>query len=222
MEFKELLSQRISNFWGYGNFAGAVWHVGMEEGLGDSAEDFKNRIENTYNNELLDIVEGMPGVKDHLRWFEGRPSVQPTWGGMIRIQLNIEGEECDTEKVRDYQAKNFGRYGSNNCVLDLMPLPSKSIGHWDYNQYNLPDLEDRSTYLNVVKPRRITRLKELIKEHKPKCILFYSKSYESDWKQIIGKEITNISEDVINIIEEKSPQLKDKIILKKHPPSCVC
>jgi hypothetical protein len=39
-----LLQDFMSSFYGYGNFQGAYWFIGMEEGGGDSFEEVSRRL----------------------------------------------------------------------------------------------------------------------------------------------------------------------------------
>ncbi len=199
MELKVKLEKRIENFWGYGNLSSQIWHIGMEEGLRDDEEDFNNRINNTYAKNVIDIVTDMQGVKDHLKWFNGSIPLQTTWRLMIRIHLTITGHKNITsELMKEYQKNYFGRTISDHCILELMPLPAKSISKlsWFYDKYELPILKNRNIYENKIKPQRSSKLKTLINTYKPKCVVFYSKLNLDDWKKIINKDISYLSNNV--------------------------
>jgi len=82
---------------------------------------------------------------------------------------------------------HLGRADSNNCILEFLPLPSPSVGHWIYADHSrLPQLTDRRTYTEHTTPMSVRHLRERIMEHKPKAVIFYSRAYESQWEQVAG------------------------------------
>jgi hypothetical protein len=113
--------------------------------------------------------------------------LQATWRGLIRLILGAEGRPTDADTARVYQGTELGRPTSNNCVLELLPLPSRSIGDWIYAEHSaLPVLRDRQTYLEELAPKRVSHLKARIREHKPRAVIFYSRNYRPWWEQIAG------------------------------------
>ncbi len=63
---KELVLNRIENFWGYGNLEGKYWFVGMEEGHDLDMGALEKRFIKTANRSVVDIVNGNP-MTQHLR-----------------------------------------------------------------------------------------------------------------------------------------------------------
>lgn len=186
-DFKVLLQQRIKNFWGYGNLDGNIWFVGMEEGYNENNEVLEKRIKATSNKGIFDIYDDLKVDPGHVYWFEEGAPTQPTYRPLIYIRLFLQtGKEPTLEEIREYQIKKFGRKTSNHAVLELMPLPSKSIKEkdWLYGDTGISGLSSRKEYLLTYVPQRVERLKELIQEYKPKIVLFYSKMYLDYWQQI--------------------------------------
>jgi hypothetical protein len=110
------------------------------------------------------------------RWVGERPKLQPTWRQLLRILLAAQGERVDSEKVRLYQGLELGRLTSNNCVMELMPLPCKGKGslHWHYHDWSRIDyLRDRELYNSYVMPRRIATLRSRIQAHRPRFVILY-------------------------------------------------
>ncbi len=71
-------------------------------------------------------------------------------------------------------------------VSELMPLSSKNMGDWKYNELsNREDLESRETYLDKWMPRRKEMYKKLIEKHNPRVILAYGKGYWKHYKDLI-------------------------------------
>jgi hypothetical protein len=185
----ELLGEYIKTFYGYGNYAGDWWLVGMEEGGGKTDDEVRTRLRlwDARGRKELEDVDMFSTSPELAKWFTPRPPLQKTWRGLIRLILAAERRVTDSETARVYQGTELGRVGSNNCILELMPLPSQSVGHWIYGEHSaLPQLRDRQTYLEQIAPSRVQHLRERIKAHRPKAVIFYSRKYQPWWEQIAG------------------------------------
>lgn len=201
---KELIQNRIDNFWGYGNLDGKYWFIGMEEGHDLDDDALERRFTETFDKNTVDIIKGMTTVKDHLKWFKQPWSkIQKTWKGYIIIKLFLElGTMPDTESIRSFQLNKLGRKFINNvpndhAILELMPLPASSSAeqHWVYKGMGIADLCDRKTYLGKYKPNQIIKLRNLIKKYKPELVVFYSKNYLEDWNKVAGCDLEEIQKD---------------------------
>jgi hypothetical protein len=185
----QLLREYVNTFYGYGNYGGDWWLVGMEEGGGNTVEEVATRLR-LWNErgqkelEDLDMFSSSPALA---KWFTPRPPLQATWRGLIRLILSAEGRSTDPETARVYQGTQLGRAGGNNCILELLPLPSQSVGHWIYGAHSaLPELRNRETYLERIIPGRVAHQRNRIREHRPKAVIFYSRNYQPWWEQITG------------------------------------
>lgn len=194
----ELLHDFMYGFYGYGNYGGDYWFVGMEEGGGNSFENICQRLQDWNRRgrlELEDIVKYHAEIAAD-RYFGSHPKLQPTWNRLIRIELSAKGQETHTENVRLYQKEHLGRHTSSNCLVELLPLPSPSIGHWLYAQHSqLPQLASREAYANYCAPRRAQHLRDRLGEYKPKAVVFYSvnPAYLYWWKLIAGVDFTQVA-----------------------------
>lgn len=189
MTSKELIESRINNFLGYGNIDSNIWFVCMEEGFDGTLEDLSLRLDATKDKTIIDIQSDMAGVPDHMRYFIGEhPPIQRTWSKMILMLGAFDSENFLTEDVRSYQKNRFGRLNSNHCILDFMPLPSRSINEadWNYSDFGIDYLESRSTYLRKIMPFRISLFQGYIKERHPQNIIFCSRTYLPYWLEISG------------------------------------
>jgi hypothetical protein len=211
----ELLSKFIQSFYGYGNYRGQFWFIGMEEGGGSSFSDISTRL-NAWSNrdkkELEDLKEyhDCIGVKN---LFNDKPQLQPTWNKLIRILLSSREGIPTTEQVRAYQKNKLGRLSGETCLLELLPLPSPSIGQWIYAQHSkLPHLIDRESYEQNCITSRIAHLQTRIREYRPKVVIFYSLSYQEYWKKIAGMDFQPNS-DGIHIGYSESTLF----VIIKHP-----
>lgn len=181
-----LIVKRLKNFWGYGNLKSSIWLIGMEEGLGKNEGFPLERFQVTDGKSVVDITDNIE--TDHKRWFKSKASTQPTYRKLIYILLYLELKRKPTiEEIRDFQINEFGRTESNHAILELMPLPAKSIKKtdWIYQDMPLIGLTDREEYLASYKPNRVQALRLLIEQYQPKLVLFYSRTYLKDWQSII-------------------------------------
>lgn len=204
-EFNLLIRERIRNFWGYGNLNSDVWFVGMEERYNETNEILFERFKATAHAAVFDIYEDLRVDPGHVYWFEENAPTQPTYRPLIFIHRYLQtGTEPTLEEVREYQIKKFGRKSADHAVLELMPLPSKSIkeSDWLYADSGVEGLGSRKEYLATYKPQRVRELHVLIQKHKPKLVLFYSRGYLQDWQQIAGVPFEEVTSKKLHIAKD--------------------
>ncbi|HKP53021.1 MAG TPA: hypothetical protein VJ183_10245 [Chloroflexia bacterium] len=193
-----LLQSFTNTFYGYGNYQGRYWFIGMEEGGGGSTEEVSRRL-SAWDDRGRKEVEG-PG-ESHSEFgvspfFKKQPKSQPTWNKLIRILLSIEGKNPTLQEVKSYQATNLGKSDSDTCLLELLPLPSPHTGKWLYADSSLlPQLRTRDLYRGHYAPLRAMHIKERIEEHTPAVVVFYSFNgwYRQWWELIAGVTFTRES-----------------------------
>ncbi len=186
-EFKLLIQERIKNFWGYGNLDSPYWFIGMEEGYNETNEILLDRFTATANQRVCDIYEDLIDYPGHAKWFRDSAPIQPTYRRLIEMMIYAEtGSHPDKEAIREFQIKQLGRKQSDHALLELMPLPSKSIAgkDWLYTDSGVEGLSSRKDYLETYKYERTEALRKLIEEYKPKYVICYSLSYQEDWQQL--------------------------------------
>lgn len=188
----KLLKSFMDGFFGYGNYRGDYWFIGMEEGGGKTPDEITKRLsawETRGRNELEDLAEF------HLAFDRERFSkrfMEPvvlsrTWRKLIQILLIAAGEEPSTETVKEYQRERLGRQNGDSCLLELLSLPSPRTDYWHYSTFStLPCLVDRETYRKNVRPHRIRHLRKRIEDYRPKVVVFYSTTYRKHWAEIIS------------------------------------
>lgn len=197
----KLLEEYIENFYGYGNLNSDFWFIGKEEAGGRNKEDVISRITEWSNKgAVLDIKKFHykinPKAYKELFTINNQFKTQATWRGLIKLQYFIENKSLpNKEQVKDFQCNKLGQYNSNNCLLELFPLPAPSTSVYDYKNWfpELDYLKNRRTYKSKLKERRISVLKNLIEKHTPKVVFFYStdKEYVKYWKEISNYESKN-------------------------------
>jgi hypothetical protein len=208
---ENLLKEYMTNFYGYGNLKGDYWFVGMEEGGGGSPTEIISRLnvwQSAGKPTLLDNYEfhkkvtGENGHSFEYLFKKEGSRYQPTWGGLIKILLNFKnGKKPTLGEVKLFQSEMFGRVDSNNCIVELFPLPSRSTIDFHYSTWtNIDYLKDRGKYKSHLEKMRIEKLKSLISDRKPKFVLFYGSSpeYVTYWSKISDVDFTNIEAKVIH------------------------
>ncbi len=184
-----LLKEFAHAFYGYGTYGARIWFVGMEEGGGDSVDGIQRRLVDWAKrgrSELQDLPKTAAAMGDKT-WFGERPKLQRTWNMLIRIAMASEGKVPSTEEVREYQKNSLGRHDGDNCLLELLPLPSPSLRHWIYGTCSqLKYLETRERYRNKVIPERIPHLRQRVSDYKPQVVVFYGLAYRPHWEEIAG------------------------------------
>lgn len=187
-----LLMGFMSKFFGYGNYRGAYWFIGMEEGGGDTFAEISRRLsvwKQRGRHEVEDLANyhidlGIP------HWFAGNARLQPTWAKLIRVLLSTEGKSPTREEVRDYQKWCWARNTGEVCLLELLPLPSPSTQQWLYAQHSeLPELANRTRYRERWSGPRLQALRQLIATHQPRVVIFYGMSYREYWSAIAGADL---------------------------------
>lgn len=193
---EELLAAYADHFFGYGSHAGGYWFIGMEEGGGDPFEEVQGKLFSWHQRgrrELEDMGE-FSSAANIPQWFK----LQPTWSKFVRIIFGAEGITTDTEQVRRYQAEVLGRLGGGSCLMELLPLPSPSLGHWHYaHRSGLQQLESREAYMSHYAPRRAAHIRKQIQEHGPRAVVFSSTDvrYQEWWQKIAGVPFAQCSVD---------------------------
>lgn len=195
----QLLGEFSQNFYGYGNYGGQFWFIGMEEGGGNSFAEVAKRLDAWRlrgRRELDDVAEYHTTIGvTHL--FDDMPKLQPTWKMLIRILLSSDGRIPTIEQVREYQRASLGRQAGNTCLVELLPLPSPSTGRWLYAQHSsLPYLANRRIYKQTCLASRSAHLRERINEYRPAAVVFYGFSYLKYWQAIAGVNLLHESDGV--------------------------
>lgn len=179
----------METFYGFGNYAGKYWLVGMEEAGGRSVEAIQVRLTQWQQNGRSEL-EDLPTHGHQHGWgekyFGTEVKWQPTWGKLIRLMLAAEGKEkMNTAAIKQFQQEKLGRHNSDHCLIELFPLPAPSTSQWLYAQHSeLPFLRSRKTYREQLAPDRIAYIRQKVQQHRPKAVIFYGWSYRNWWQQI--------------------------------------
>ena len=194
------LKDFMSNFYGYGMLNSDIWMIGMEEGGGNSIEEIQARLKHWVEGGRC-ITEDVAEYHEKFGmgyFFSEKPKNQSTWNKLIRIMLAYHEIDTTLQNVKEFQRDEFARHDSNNCLLELFPLPSPSTGHWLYSTVSdIPWLKTREAYKEHLAPHRIAMLKELIELNGPELVVFYGNNpeYREYWTAIVDAPFSEITLD---------------------------
>lgn len=184
-----LVDAYSERFFGFGTYSGKTWLVGMEEGGGGDHGAVARRLAawDARGRQELDDVSAFCAAAELGNYFTPAGPLIRTWGGVLRVLLHAQGRPATTDAVKAYQRAELGRTDGNDCVLELMPLPSPGLGDWHYREWSsLAHLQNRMLYMEHVAPTRARHLQDRIAEYQPRLVVFYGTSYRDRWEQIAG------------------------------------
>src|SRR5690349_6670025 len=97
-----LIVDFTNNFYGYGNYRGKYWFIGIEEHC-DGPEDSLRRFEvwGKERRELEHVADFHDKIRLGPRFFGPSCELQTTWRGLIRILLIAESLMEETEKSKE-------------------------------------------------------------------------------------------------------------------------
>lgn len=199
---RHLIVPFMNEFYGYGNYQGDYWFIGMEEGGGNDCYEIDKRLcawDKLGQPELADLYQfhHLIGIT---HFFQPPVKLQTTWAKLIRILLCLQKKSPSIQDIRDYQSACLGRSDGETCLLELLPLPSPSINHWIYSDcFDLPELTNRQTYECHYVPQRVAHLQQRISQYKPKLVVFYGTKYIHHWQNIANISLINSSSAGIHV-----------------------
>jgi hypothetical protein len=172
----EILAEWNSTFFGYGSWSAPYWFIGLEEGGVDSAADFEHRV-NVWNDsgqpDLLDLHDFHRKIW-HPEYCRIDAALQPTWRQLMRTLFAAKREAATDRQLRHYQAFELGRSGGETALLELSPLPARSVNdRWfqrnDASSLDFIDLEE-------MKEIRRERLTAKMDRYQPRSVLCYGEA----------------------------------------------
>ena len=178
-----LLRDYADTFRTYGDLDNNVWFLGLEEGGGGSLEQAAKKLCSWNDRGRQNVSylsgEGAHAVPDNpFLPPEGKQAkLQKTWSNQLRVLLGIQGEPLSNDAVRTLQTTAHGTAGGPTCLLELFPLPCKDAGSWVYdnvsfdNQVPSNDFANKRSYYQTYLPRRIEKLKALLRDHSPEVLV---------------------------------------------------
>ncbi|MAT70329.1 MAG: hypothetical protein CMJ58_12490 [Planctomycetaceae bacterium] len=189
-EFRDELTGFMSTFLGYGSLSASTWFIGPEEGGGQSVEELEKRIavwQALGKRPTVDLCEF------HIRlgvtkYFASRPTIQRTWGQLVRVHLAASGKATNTRVVRTYQAERLGRADGDSLLGELLPLPKSSLRAWPYAPLasSIACLRTQEAYRDELQPQRIELWQNMLTRYRPETVVFYGTNQKALWESIAG------------------------------------
>jgi hypothetical protein len=134
------------------------------------------------------------------RWFGTYPTLQHTWGQLIRVLLFAEGQPPDGKQILHVQANQWGRPESKAAILEMFALPCRNTSEFPY-----PDMSDawflrsRNLYRHYFYRSRAERLWEMIQEVQDRnrqcsrVLVFYGAGFEHFWEGVVRKRFDKVA-----------------------------
>ena len=210
----EILEKYINTFLGYGNINGDICFIGLEEGIGVSGKlleekpdlGFKevNKILSTWKT--LGESHLVDGKEFHLKtndlWHKETSAIQKTWEGIIRTILSYENQDLSHTNILNFQINRLGRKNENHSLIELRPLPSKSLrgSEWFYKSFSkLNYLNTKKNYEDYITKKRIEIIQNFIKVSSFKFIVIWSigLNFRPYWDRIANSEFKDIKKDFL-------------------------
>lgn len=177
--------QRLLNFKGYGRANAPIWFIGMEEGIGGTANNIDSNIYTNimtrvekYDSDVMDMVAAHNAMNYDISTIASSPTQVWTW--MAKIALALSNDTAVSPL--DYIRTRLGRTDGYTFLTELLPIPV-------VNNYSWPDLykvltpyQDRKAYWDAVIDIRKQMLIDLIDQNEPRYIFAYGKRYHADFK----------------------------------------
>ncbi len=200
---KELIQNRINNFWGYGSLESPVWLVGMDERFDPS--ESQEMLEDQFLYAEANMVDGMLNASRskidewrHLANMEPflvNGDLQSTWKYPIALYLYLHSGipltiDERSNVIKEYQRNILADANKREtATLELSPLPCPSTKEedWIYGSLDIEGISSRKEYEKNYLQGRAEKLKGLVQRHKPKLVIFYSMKYLNYWEKIIGE-----------------------------------
>lgn len=205
----------MRTFYGYGNLKANYWFIGMEEGCGKSWDEHvipRFKVWDARGRRSLEDAKEYHfalGIREFWEASIGRSvKVQRTWRALLKALLTARGEVVSRDSIADLQANAFAMAGSDTCLLELLPLPSPSIGTFDYDR--LADAEywyfqNRTAYRDYMLPDRVDAIRKMILANQPRHVVLYGTSYRNAWTSLVNNPAwTEKSESVSHCMMGKS------------------
>ncbi len=202
----------LLSFLGYGNPGADFVFVGMEEGLTETA-DFP-LIQQLRERAALDPIVDLVGCSVHPgKYLTGdRPLLQRTWTLLIAIMLAVRNQPADSDAIRAYQCDRLGRSDGESLLLELMPLPARSVAEWAPYDVLFEDFPNREAYFDALLAGRIAAIQRTI-AYGPKLVILYGSGYWPSYRHIFPSIMTWQRSDVFEYARVGTTG----VILMPHP-----
>jgi hypothetical protein len=187
---------------GFGNPAGPLWFLGMEEGVSEAYGSLQSQLReraDQFTGPIRDLPTALRSGHDPSAAPPKLPST-PTWKIMARLaRLLVENADDwnDRQKVDGYIRTRLGAADGDTFLIDLLPHPAPNMGVWP-TEY-ATRYADRAAYEHALLSLRQGRLRGLVQKHRPRCLICYGYNY---WERYQG---------IFEAIEWTVPELEQSL-----------
>jgi hypothetical protein len=180
---RENLHEMARNSYGYGRWDSPYWFIGPEQGMGEhERSDLEQSLEQRCRcwgelggRELNDCREFHRCIRE-VRWHFKSPKVnlQSTWRPLMLLLMTFLHRPADRERLRIYQRDRWGMLDGETCLIELSGLAAP----------NAEEATDTSPFLR----ERIQRIREKIREHRPRLVVMYGLEHKTSYEQIAERQ----------------------------------
>jgi hypothetical protein len=188
------IEEMARNCYGYGRWDAPYWFIGLEEGMDGLLDDriraWQDLGRETGLTDCRTFHERIGVTKWHRD--KPKPALQSTWKKLIRLLLafleqdaeatNKKEEERETEKVRLYQAHDWGMKDGDTCVIELSGLPAEGLKAG----VTLRGEHFSEDQVSEILKDRIAAIRQRIRDHNPKLVVMYGLDGRSHFSDLIG------------------------------------
>ncbi len=212
------LARYIAGFYGHGSYAAPLWFVGMEFGGGNSVDEICGRIQGWADRGGAELEDMRPGV-DHGPPLVPRPPATAAHLGAPHSRHPRRAERGQRRHGRRFaptSAVQLGRTGGRDCLIELLPLPSRNQGTFRFypEHSRLPYLQTRAAYVDHVAPQRVAHLRARIAEHQPRAVICYGVGFAGWWRELAGGAALAPAGDLAVMVAQAGPTL---FVQMQHP-----
>jgi len=150
----------------------------MEEGLGDEL--------NAVLREFLKRPQPFDSF-EHMRLSLTYPPKTPTWPIMAKLARRLQLKATDWDDPRralEYVVGNLGTAKGDTLLLEMLPLPAKKTTDWP-DQYK-SRFPSRLAFEEEMLGKRISAIRGLASEHRPRVVFCYGERYWSRYEAIFS------------------------------------
>ena len=174
--------------------------------------------------EGFDIQDIHPPNHCFFNKINGKYCIQRTWIGLIKVLFGYYGIKYNSKKYYEFQANHWGREKNrkakfHQALTGLLPLGRSNTGEFRdytdtwYKWTGLDYMKNSDTYERRWLTYRIEKFKQNIQIHKPRVVIFYTKTHTDAWNEIADcnfRELENTDNSITECPRDFSAEFYQK------------
>jgi hypothetical protein len=169
------LQEMARDGYGYGLWKAPYWFLGLEEGKGRNEPNDNSERVRAWSKLHKDGLSDLQDFHGEIGEEEWRKNLQPTWRPLLLLLLTSLGKPTENSDLLKYQREQWGSSQGETAIIELSGIAARS----------LRTKLNREEFLE----ERISRLREKIKEYKPKIMIMYGTTNKKHWEKIAGQKL---------------------------------